>query len=150
MHNLHLRVNGQAYPIGNLVEGDTPYSGGMDQATQITLPIRDPSSSLTDVLKDEANLQQDGVLVVIDGVDYMVVGYDHDGAGLHTLTVEDEVAWRLKQFAKFKAASRARTTRFGFIQSLVDEASRHPYTKMRSFIPEINDKLKVRKQTQDS
>jgi hypothetical protein len=150
VRNLHLRVQGQVYPIGDSIEGDTPWSMGMDQSAQVTLPIRDIEARLVDILRDEAGLQQNGALVVINGVDYMVVGYDHDGTGLHTLQLEDEVAWRLKQFAKFKSASRARTTRFGFIQSLVDEASRKPYTKMRSFIPEIKDKLKIRKKTADS
>jgi len=76
---------------------------------------------------------------------YCVTGIDFDGEGLYTLTVEDETAWRLKQFSKFRSASRARTTRFGFLQTLVDEASRKPLARMRSWIPEVDDKQNVRK-----
>jgi len=147
VRNLHLRSRGRTYPISANIEGDTPWAMGMDQAAQITLPVRDPDGSIVDVLGDEANLQQDGVTVTLDTVVYCVTGVDHDGEGLYTLTLEDEVAWRLKQFSRFRATSRAKTTRFGFIQSLVDEAGRKPYTKMRSFIPEIDDRQKIRKPT---
>jgi len=146
IRNLSLRTSaGRTYPIGQNIEGDTGWSMGMDQAGQVTLPIRDPSDRLRDVLDDEAHLQQDGIRVTIDDVIYCVTGIDFDGEGLYTLTVEDETAWRLKQFSSFKSASRARTTRFGFIQTLVDEASRKPLPKMRSWIPEVDDKLKIRK-----
>jgi len=145
VRNLSLRARGRTYPIGANVEGDTPWAMGMDQAGQVTLPIRDPSDRLRDVLDDEAHIQQDGVRVTIDGVIYCVTGIDFDGEGLYTLTVEDETAWRLKQFSKFRSASRARTTRFGFLQTLVDEASRKPLARMRSWIPEVDDKQNVRK-----
>lgn len=107
--------------------------------------LRDPAGHIVDILADESNLQQDGVRVSVDKVVYVVTGVDADGEGQYTLTVEDEAAWRLKQFSKFKSASRARSTRYGFIQSLVDEASRKPLTRMRSFIPEIDDKQKIRR-----
>jgi hypothetical protein len=145
IRNLNLRARGRTYPIGDNVEGSTGWSMGMDQASTFALPIRDPSGAIVDALDDESNLQQDGVLVVLDGINYIVTGVDHDGEGLYTLTVEDEVAWRLKQFSKFMAASRANTTRFGFIQRMVDEAGRKPYGRIRSFIPEIADKQKIRK-----
>jgi hypothetical protein len=76
---------------------------------------------------------------------YCVSGVDHDGEGLYTLTLEDEVSWQLKLFSSFRSASRARTTRYGFIQSFVDEASRKPLPKIRSFIPEVDDKQPIRK-----
>lgn len=154
VRNLHLKTQGvkltksqygRAYPIGANIEGQTPWSMGMDQAYTVTLPIRDPAGDIRDALGDEANLQQEGVLVTLDGVNMIVVGCDHDGEGLYTLTLEDETAWRLKQFSKFMSASRARVTRFGFIQRMVDEAGRKPYPRMRSFIPEIRDKQKIRK-----
>jgi len=145
IRNLNLRVHGRTYPIGDNVEAQTPWSMGMDQATTVTLAIRDPDGTIVDALDTEANLQQDGALVAIDGINYVVTGVAHDGTGLYTLTVEDEVAWRLKQFSKFLHASRASITRFGFIQRMVDEAGRKPLPKMRSFIPEIRDKQKIRK-----
>lgn len=142
---LELVARGKRYPIGANVEGDTPWSFGMDQTGTVTLPVRDPEHRIRDVLDDEAHIQQDGVRVTIDGIVYVVSGIDHDGEGLYTLTVGDEVSWQLGLFSKFKSASRARTTRYGFIQSLVDEASRKPLRKIRSFIPEVDDKQPIRK-----
>lgn len=142
LRKLQLVVGGRTYPIANNVEGSTPWSMGMDQAGTIQLPVRDPSGSLVEVLQDEAQLQQDGVRCTVNGVVYMVAGVQHDD-GLYTLTLEDEVSWRLRQFSSFKAASRAQITRFGFLQSLVDEASRAPLARMRSFIPEIDDKQPI-------
>lgn len=146
VRTFNLRARGRTYPLGENVEGDTAWSMGMDQAATFTLQIRDPGGDIVDALDDESNLQQDGVLVTLHGYDYVVTGFDHDGEGLYTLTLEDEVAWRLKQFSKFMHASRASITRFGFIQRMVDEASRKPYKRIRSFIPEIKDKQKIRKQ----
>lgn len=149
VRNLSLRARGRVYPIGDNVEGDTPWSLGMDQAGTVTIPVRDPSHRIRDVLDDEAHLQQNGVRVTVDGIVYCVSGIDHDGEGLYSLTVEDETAWQLKLFSSFKSASRARTTRYGFIQSLVDEASRKPLARIRSFIPEVDDKQPIRKAKKD-
>lgn len=135
----------RAFPIGANIEGDTPWSMGMDQAMTIQLPIRNPSGEIVDALDDESHLQENGVIVVVDGVNFAVTGVDHDGEGLYTLTVEDEVAWRLKQFSKFLHASRASVTRFGFIWRMVQEAGRKPYPKIRTFIPEIKDRQKILK-----
>jgi hypothetical protein len=145
VRNLALRAGGRAYPISAAIEGDTPWSQGMDQTGTFQLPIRDPHGRLPQILATEANLQEKGVTVVLDGIVYVVSGVDYDGAGLYTLTVEDEVSWQLKQFTSYRSASRARTTRFGFIQGFVDEASRPPYDRMRSFIPEIDDKQPIKK-----
>jgi hypothetical protein len=145
VRNLHLVARGRAYPIGSNIEGDTPWSHGMDQTGTVALPVRDPSARLVAILDDEAHLQQEGVRVTINGVVYCVSGVDHDGEGLYTLTLEDEVSWQLKLFSSFRSASRARTTRYGFIQSFVDEASRKPLPKIRSFIPEVDDKQPIRK-----
>lgn len=145
IQNLHLRARGRAYPISANVEGNTPWSLGMDQTGTFQLPIRDPSDHLIAILDDEAHLQQDGVTVVLDGIVYVVSGVDSDGEGLYLLTLEDEVSWRLKLFTSYKSASRARTTRFGFIQGFVDEAGRKPFPRLRSFIPEVDDKQPIRK-----
>lgn len=146
---LSLRVRGRTYPIGANVEGDTPWSFGMDQAGQLTLPVRDPEGRLIDVLDDESRLMQDGIRCTVDGVVYVVVGFDHDGEGLYQLTLEDETAWRLKQFSKFKSASRKRTTRYGFILALVNEAQRRPLARMRAFIPEVDDKRPIAKRPKE-
>ncbi len=145
LDGLELVARGRRYPIGANIEGDQPWSMGMDQAGQITFPVRDPTHRIRDVLDDEAHLQQDGVRVTVDGIVYVVTGIDHDGEGLYSLTVQDEVAWQLGLFSKFKSASRARSTRFGFILSLVDEASRKPLRKIRAYVPEVDDKQPIRK-----
>ena len=145
VRTLSLVARGRRYPIGLNLEGDTPWGYGMDQTGQVTLPIRDPSGKLVDVLDDEAHLLQEGVRCTINSVVYMVAGADHDGEGLYTLTLEDEVSWRLKQFSSFKSAPRGRVTRFGFIKSFVDEASRRPLARMQAFIPELDDKQPIRK-----
>lgn len=144
IRNLHLVARGVPYPIGPVIEGDTPWSMSMDAAGTVTLPVRSPDGALLAVLVNEALLQQEGVRCTIDKVVYVVSGVEHDGEGLYTLTLEDETAWRLRQFKEFRAASRATVTRFGFIQRLLDEASRKPLAKMRSFIPEIDDKQPIR------
>jgi hypothetical protein len=149
VRNLNLRARGRTYPVGLNIEGDTPWSLGMDQTGTVSLPIRDPSGRLIDVLDDEAHLMQDGVRVTIDGIVYVVSGIDHDGEGLYTLTVEDEVSRRLKQFDRYRSASRKTITRYGFIYGFVEEASRKPYPKMRAFIPEIDDKQPIRKPAKD-
>jgi hypothetical protein len=145
IRSFRLTSRGRTYPIGASVDGDTPWSLGMDQAGTFALPLRDPDGDIVDILSDESNLQQDGVRVKLDKVVYVVTGFDHDGEGLYTLTLEDETAWRLKQFSKFKSSNRAKGTRYAFIQGFADEASRAPLTKMRTFIPEIDDKQKIRR-----
>lgn len=143
IRNLHLRVAGRAYPIGENIDGATPWEMPIDGAANVTLPVRSPDDSLLEVLADEALLQQQGVTVTIDDVVYVLDAVSSDDSGLYTLVFIDEVAWRLKQFSKFKAASRKTHTRALFIQSLVDEASRSPRARMRSFIPEIGDKQRI-------
>lgn len=145
MRNLNLRVRGRTYPIGPNIEGDTPWSMGMEQSGTVTLNVRDPEQWLVRILDDEDLLQNEGAFVTIDGVIYAVAGVDHDGEGLFTLTMEDEVSWRLRGFSSFKSASRKRTTRFGFIYGFVREASRSPFPTMRAFIPEVDDKQPIRK-----
>lgn len=143
--DLKLQVGGRTYPIGSGVEGDTPWSVGMDQTGQVTLPVRNPSDKLLRIFNDERLLQKEGARVTIDGVTYCVSSIDADGTGLYTLALEDEVSWRLKSFNSYRRADRARTTRFGFIYGFVREASSKPLPPMRSFIPEVDDKQPVRK-----
>lgn len=143
--DLRLRVGGRTYELGAAVEGETPWQLGMDQAGTVTLPVRNPSGKLVTILRDEELLQRDGARVTVDGTIYCVASVDHDGEGLYTLQLEDEVAWRLRGFSSHKVADRKRTTRFGFIYGFVREASRPPYPRMASFIPEVDDKQPIRK-----
>ena len=145
IRNLSLRVAGRTFPIGDNIEGDTPYELTMEGAGTVTLPVRSPDHSILDVLTSEALLQSEGVRCTIDGVVYVVATVSHDGAGLYTLTLEDEVKWRLSQFTRPISSSRAKTTRFGFLKRLVDEASRRPYPPLPSFIPQMLDKQPIRK-----
>lgn len=145
VRNLTLVSRGRRYPIAANVEGQTPWSMGMDQTGTIAINVRDPTDSIVDILDDEAHLQQDGVRITINAVVYVIDGVDHDGEGLYTLTLVDEVSWRLKQFSSYRSANRSRVTRFGFIRGFVDEASRKPMAKMRAFIPEVDDRNPIRK-----
>ena len=139
LDKLRLRIAGREYPIGENIEGDTPWEMTIDGAATVTIPIRSPDESLLRALSDEALLQRGGVSLSIDGIIYVLRTVESDDTGLYTLTFEDEVAWRLRQFSKFMAASRKTHTRALFIQKMVDEAQKPPYPIMRSFIPELGD-----------
>ena len=145
IRNLHLRIAGRAYQVGTNIEGQTPWAWGMDQTGQVTVAVRDPHDWIPRIIDDESLLMQNGVTMIINGIVYVVSGLDYDGEGLYTFTLSDETSERLKLFTKYRSASRARTTRYGFIKTLIDEASRKPYPKMRAFIPEIDDKQPIRK-----
>lgn len=137
--SLELVIAGRRYPISEALDGDTPWELTTDGAASITLPIRSPDESLVRALADEAQLQRDGVSVRIDATNYVLASVSSDGAGLFTLVFEDEVAWRLRQFTRFIAATRETVTRAGFVQRMVEEASRPPRASMRSFIPQVRD-----------
>lgn len=143
--SLRMNVGGRVFPIGADVEGDTPWSMGMEEAGTVTLPVRDPNGKLLKILSDENLLQRDGVRVTVDGVVYVVASVEHDGGGLYTLALEDEVAWILRGFDSYRVASRASTTRFGFIYGFVREASARPLKKMEAYIPEVDDKRPIRR-----
>jgi hypothetical protein len=145
IRNLHLRVAGRAYPVGANIDGDTPWEMTIEGAATVTLPVRSPDDSLLEVLGDEAQLQETGVTVTVDGVVYVVDSVSGDDSGLYTLVCIDEVAWRLKRFSRFMAASRKTTTRALFMQRMVDEASRRPLAPIRSFIPELGDRQRILK-----
>lgn len=140
---LKLEAAGRTYPIGENIDGDHPWELTLEGAATVAIPIRSPDASLLDVLADEALIQEQGVRVVIDGVVYAVASVNSDGTGLYTLTLEDEVAWRLRQFSRFMSADRRSINRAGFIYRMVQEASRPPLAPMPAFIPEINDKQPV-------
>jgi hypothetical protein len=143
LRNLHLTCAGQTYAIADNIDGDTPWEMGFDQAAQVTIPIRSPDESLLAVLTDEALLQEQGVRISVNSIDYVLVSVNSDDGWLYTLIFEDETAWRLRQFSSFLAKSRATYTRALFILRLVNEASRPPYEPMAAFIPELGDKQRI-------
>jgi hypothetical protein len=143
IRDLRLSVGGRSYTLGGAVEGDTPWSMGVEQTGTISIPVRNPSGKLEAILTDEELLQRDGARITVDGVIYCVTTVEYDGEGLYTLTVEDEVSWRLSRFSTYRVADRKRTTRFGFIYGFVREASRKPYPPMHSFIPEVDDRQQI-------
>jgi hypothetical protein len=143
IRNLHLKIAGRVYPIGANVEGDTPWEMTMEGAATVTVPVRSPDDSLAEALGDEAQIQRGAVTMSIDDIVYVLSTVSSDDTGLYTLSFEDEVAWRLKQFSKFMAATRKTYTRALFAQRLVDEASRKPLKAMRSFIPELGDRQRI-------
>ncbi|WP_217913240.1 hypothetical protein [Miltoncostaea marina] len=139
VESLTLTAQGRRWPVGAAIDGDTAWEMTTEGAATVTLPVRSPNDSLLRVLTDEALIQRDGITVEVDGVSYALASVSSDGTGLYTLTFEDQVAWRLRQFTKFLAATRATTTRAGFVRRLVAEASAPPRERMRWFIPELRD-----------
>lgn len=148
--DLRLVARGREYPIGPSIEGDTPWEMTIEGAATVTLPIRSPDGAILDVLTDESLLQTDGVRTTIAGVVYVVSAVNSDGLGLYTLTLEDEVAWRLRKFTSFLSATRGTVTRAGFVKRLVTEASKPPRAVMRSFIPEVRDVQPIAKSSTSS
>jgi len=144
---LSLFARGREYPISLAIDGDTPWELTVEGAASVTLPLRSPDLSLLDVLSDEGLLQTDGVSCRIDGVTYVVATVAADDTGLFTLVLEDEVAWRLRQFTRFLSASRATVTRAGFVRRMAEEASRPPRARMRTFIPEVRDVQPIARST---
>jgi hypothetical protein len=147
LRNLHLRVAGRAYPIGQNIDGDTPWEMTLDGAATVTIPLRSPDGSLLAVLADEALLQEQGVRIVVNGIVYVLVSVSADDTGRLSLLFEDETAWRLRQFRRFLSKTRKTYTRALFIWLMVDEASRKPLAPMRSFIPELGDRQRIRAPT---
>lgn len=143
VRTLQLQARGRDYPIGECIDGGIAWALTIEGAAPITIPVRSPDSSLLAVLTDETLLQEDGVRVHVNGITYVLVSVGAGEGHLYTLNFEDEVAWRLRQFSRFLAASRKNTTRALFIQRMVDEASRRPYEAIRSFIPELGDKQRI-------
>lgn len=140
---LELVVAGVRYPIGRNVEGDTPWSMAMGETATVTIPIRSPDRSLEAVLGDESLLQETGITLEVDDVVYVVQSVETDETGLYTLTLEDQVSWRLRQFNKFMAASRKTTTRAGFVLRMIHEASNPPLAPIETFIPEVRDRQSI-------
>lgn len=143
VRELALSIAGREYPIGANVEGDTPWELTIEGAATVTIPVRSPDESLLVALANEALMQEDGVRVTIDDVVYVLTSVSGDDTGLLTLVFEDEVAWRLRQFSRFIASSRGKSTRALFIKRMVDEASRAPLAPMQAFIPELGDKQRI-------
>jgi hypothetical protein len=143
--DLELVIAGIVYPIGANIEGDTPWTLALDETGQITIPIRSPDLSLALVLGDEATLQETGIRCTIDDVVYVVSAAATDETGLFTLTLEDEVSWRLKQWTTFIQADRKTVTRAGFVLRMIHEASTPPLAPMDTFIPEVHDKQSIAK-----
>lgn len=141
--DITLVAAGTEYQIGGNIEGDTPWEMTMEGAATLTLPVRSPDKSLLKVLTDETLLQEAGVTVAVDDVVYVLRSVAGDETGLYTLTFEDQVAWRLRQFKKFLAMSRKQITRAGFVLRLVNEASRPPLAPIVTFIPEVKDRQSI-------
>lgn len=149
IENLTLTAVGRRWLIGPAVEGDTPWEMTTDGAATVTIPVRSPDERLLRILTDEAEIARRGVTVDVDGVVYALASVTSDGLGLYHLTFEDLVAWRLRQFSRFMAATRATTTRAGFVRRLVAEASAPPRDRIRWFIPELRDVQPVAPAAQD-
>lgn len=143
LEQLSLVIAGRPFLIGPNVEGDPGMDATKDAAATVNIAVRDTDGTLAAALADEALLLQGAVTVTINGVVYVVQSAESDDTGLLTLTVEDQVAWRLRQFDRFRAVRRSKRTRAQFIAGLVDEASAPPLAPMRFFCPQIDDRQRI-------
>lgn len=152
LRRLHLLVAGVAFLIGPSIEGDPQIAATADGTETVTMAVRDQAGSLADALGDEEQLLTSAARVTIDGTVYALQSANVDTATgtLVTLVFEDEVSWRLKQFSRFLAISRAHATRGQAVLRLVKEASAPPLAPIYYFIPELTDPQRIALPTSDT
>lgn len=126
--------------IGSLVLASPNVTAGLRETAQITIPVDDSSGLVREMLTDGLR-GVDGIRLVVDGIVYVVAA--RSGGDRLTLTVEDEVAWRLRLFASFRAWPRSRFTRAQAFRELVREAGSKPMPPIRAWIPELRDRQRV-------
>jgi hypothetical protein len=143
LNQLKIVANGQPYLIGPAVEGDPAIDATKDSAETIAIQVRDPAGKLQKALADEKVLLAGAVTMNLDGIMYTLRDCEGDDTSLVTLTFEDQVAWRLRQFSSHLAVKRSNATRAEFIAILVDEAARPPFAPMRFFCPESDDSQRI-------
>lgn len=140
---LRIMAGGQPYLIGPSIEGDPTIDATKSSAETITLQVRDLSDALQKALADEKVLLKGAVTMTVDGIAYTLRDCEGDDTGLVTLTFEDQVAWRLRQFSKHLTVRRSKSTRAEFVAQMVDEAARPPMAPIRLFCPELTDKQRI-------
>jgi hypothetical protein len=143
LNGLKLNVDGRDYRIGGVIVGDPASEAAIDAAATWSIAAHDPAGQLEDLLADEAVLLDGAARVTIDGAEYVLSRAEADGAGLLTLTAEDEVAWRMRQHTRFFSMVRTSKGLFEFAYRLVKEASAPPYSRMRFYCPELGDKQAI-------
>lgn len=146
IRGLTLSVPGRELLIGPNIEGDPALRATINGTATLTIAVRDRDLALQDALADEASLLEQGVTVTLNGIVYALQSASVDDTGLLvTLTFEDLVSWRLRQFHRFLRANRANTTRAEFVGRMVIEASSPPLASMKAYIPELTDKQRIAK-----
>lgn len=144
LRDLRIVIRGRTYVIGGAIEGDPETAATWDSAATIKFNIRDRDGILQDALGDEAERLDDAARMTINGVAYVLQSDSVDESGtLVSIAVEDEVAWRLRQFSRFLSMPRSKYTRAQAALRLVREASAPPYAQMRAFIPELRDRQPI-------
>jgi hypothetical protein len=143
--DLQVLVGGRSYVVGPSVQDDPRMTWSLDGAAGLELTVLDERGRLLALLSDQADTLQVGVSVDVDGARYVLRAVSAEGR-LVTLTLEDEVANRLRRFWRFVAVRRTRTHGFPyFAKRLVDEASRAPYTRIPFFCPQLGDAISIPK-----
>ena len=143
LEGLTITAAGRRWLIGPAVEGDTPWEMTTDGAATLTITVRSPDERLLELIGNAGLVARDGVTVDVDGITYALRDVGSDDKGLYTLVLEDVVAWRLRQFSSYLSATRATTTRAGFVRRFITEAGAAPREPIRAFIPEARDRQPV-------
>ena len=141
--NLQLIANGRPYLIGPAIQGDPQMDATKDSSATLTIIVADPNQSLISILADESVLLAGAVTCTLNGIVYTLMTVDSDQDANVTLTMEDQVSWRLRQFTKPLSVKRSQATRAEFFAMLVDEASKPPLAPMAFFCPEIDDTQRI-------
>ncbi len=143
LSGLHLRVAGRVYLLGPSLTGDPISEMTTDGAATVALSVHDPDGTLLQILGTEEMLLNDGARIVLDDVVYVLATVEPGDESVRSLVFEDEVTWRLRQFTRYMAISRNRSTAAEFILRMVDEASARPLARMPAFIPELLTKQPI-------
>lgn len=142
LRRLTMVVEGVTYRLGRAIEGDPQMDATKDGAATITMTVRDHNETLQSALTEDT-LLQGAATVTVDGIVYVVDNVEGDDTALVTVTLQDQVAWRLQQYSKPISAKRSKVTRAEFVAGMVDEASAPPMAPMNFFCPEIDDKQRI-------
>lgn len=143
--DIELVLAGRVYPVGGAIEGDVTLEATTDQAATVTFSVRDVAGGLRRMLVDREGISRDGARATIDGTVYTLSTWTVDDGSLVTLTLEDDVAYRLRQRWKRITATRGQVTRAGFIRRLCEEAGESPEPEITVWIPEVLDRQPVAK-----
>lgn len=133
-----LVVAGRSVPIGDRIEGATPWEATTDSAAAVTLPVRDTDGVVLGALTTPELTLDQGATVTLDGVAYALADVDTDET-LVVLHLEDMAAYRLRAYTSPRSWTRGQVTRAGAVREMCLETGRGAAEQIRWWIPEHRD-----------